>query len=67
VVAETKTNEWRYVDNARCEASRTFRAKKGKYLKDKINKPETYSKNKNITDFHRDINEFKKVYQPITW
>jgi hypothetical protein len=32
--------------NVRCETSRTFRNKKRKYLKEKINKLETNSKNK---------------------
>jgi hypothetical protein len=35
-------------------------------LKDKINEPESNSKNKNIRDLHRGINEFKKGYQPRT-
>jgi hypothetical protein len=35
-------------------------------LKDKINELETNSKNKNIRDMYRDINEFKKGYQPRT-
>jgi hypothetical protein len=35
------------INNGRCEASRRFRNKKRKYLKDKINKLATHSKNKN--------------------
>jgi hypothetical protein len=35
-------------------------------LKDKINKLEANSKNKNIRDLYRAINEFKKGYQPRT-
>jgi hypothetical protein len=42
------------------EASRRFRNKKRKYLKDIINKLESNSKNKNIKDQYRGINEFKK-------
>jgi hypothetical protein len=48
------------------EASRHFRNKKREYLKDKINKLESNSKNKNIRDLYRGINEFKKGYQPRT-
>jgi hypothetical protein len=48
----------------RHETSRTFRNKKREYLKGKINELETNNKNKNIRDLYRDINEFKKGYQP---
>jgi hypothetical protein len=54
------------MDNVRCEASRTFRTKKREYLNNKINELETNSKNKNIRDLYRGINEFKKVYLPRT-
>jgi hypothetical protein len=54
------------MDNIRCEASRIFRTKKREYLKNKINELETNSKNKNIRDLYRGINEFKKGYQPRT-
>jgi hypothetical protein len=47
----------------RCEASRYFRNKKREYLKDKINKLAMNSKNKNIRDLYRGINEFKRDYQ----
>jgi hypothetical protein len=50
--------------NLRRETSRIFRNKKREYLKGKINEPETDNKNKNIRDLYRDINEFKKGYQP---
>jgi hypothetical protein len=50
----------------RWEASRHFRNKKREYLKDKINKLEWNSKNRNIRDLYRGINEFKKSYQPRT-
>jgi hypothetical protein len=50
--------------NLRSETSRTFRIKKRKYLKGKINELETNNKNKNIRDLYRSINEFKKGYQP---
>jgi hypothetical protein len=39
---------------------------KREYLKDKINELESNSKNKNIRDLYRVINEFKKDYEPIT-
>jgi hypothetical protein len=48
----------------RCEASRHFRNKKRKYLKDKINEVASNSKNMNIRDLNRGINVFKKGYQP---
>jgi hypothetical protein len=54
------------MDNAICEASRTFRTKKREYPKNKLNELETNSKNKNIRDLFRGINEFKKGYQPRT-
>jgi hypothetical protein len=55
------------MDNARHEASRTFRTKKKrKSLKNKSNELETNSKNKNIRDLYRGINKFKKSYQPRT-
>jgi hypothetical protein len=48
----------------RHEAIKYFRNKKREYLKDKINELEMNSKNKNIRDLHRGINEFKMFYQP---
>jgi hypothetical protein len=47
------------------ETSR-HRKKKREYLKDKINECGSNSKNKNIRDLCRGINEFKKGYQPRT-
>jgi hypothetical protein len=35
-------------------------------LKDKINELESNSKNKNVRDLYRSINEFRKGYQPRT-
>jgi hypothetical protein len=49
--------------NVRRVASRHFRNKKREYLKDKINELELNSKNKNISDLYRGINEFKKGSQ----
>jgi hypothetical protein len=46
-------------NNIRRGASRHFRNKKGKYLKDKINELPTKSRNKNTRDQYRGINEFK--------
>jgi hypothetical protein len=54
------------MDNVRREASRNFRTRKREYLKNKINELETNSKNKNIRDLYKGINELKKGYQPIT-
>jgi hypothetical protein len=50
------------LQNLRRETSRTFRKKKMEYLKGKINELETNNKKKNIRDFWRGINEFKKGY-----
>jgi hypothetical protein len=52
------------LNNVRREASRHFRNKKRKYLKGKINELATNSKNKNVRDLYRGINEFKRGYQP---
>jgi hypothetical protein len=51
------------LSDVRWEASRHFRNKEREYLKDKINEFESNSKNKNIRDLYRGINEFKKGYQ----
>jgi hypothetical protein len=61
----SEPNEGKLSDIRR-EASGHFRHKKREYLKDKINELESNSKNKNITDLYRGINEFKKGYQPRT-
>jgi hypothetical protein len=52
------------LQNLRRETSRIFRKKKREYWKDEINELEINNKNKNITDLHRGISEFKKGYQP---
>jgi hypothetical protein len=54
------------MSDIRREASRYFRNKKREYLKDKIKELESKSKNKNIRDLYRGINEFKKGYQNRT-
>jgi hypothetical protein len=54
------------LSDVRREASRHFRNKEKEYLKDKINKLGSKSKNKNIRDLYRGINEFKKCYQHRT-
>jgi hypothetical protein len=54
------------LSDIRQKASRHIRKKKTEYLKDKINEFESSSKNKNIRDLCRGINEFKKSYQPRT-
>jgi hypothetical protein len=63
VSSETNENK---LSDVRREASRYFRKKKREYLKDKINELKSYSKNKNIGDLYKDINEFKNCYQPRT-
>jgi hypothetical protein len=56
------------MNNIRCEASRHFRNKKREYLKDKINKLTMNSEIKKSRDLFREINYFKRGYQPkITW
>jgi hypothetical protein len=50
--------------NVRRETSGHFRNKKREYLKGKINELATNSKNKNIRDLYRGINEFKRGYRP---
>ena len=50
-------------NNVRREASRHFRKKDG-IPENKIEEPETNSKIKNARDLFRDINDFKKGYQP---
>jgi hypothetical protein len=52
------------LSNVRHEACRYFRINKTEYLKDKTNELTTNSKNKNIRDLYRGINEFKRGYQP---
>jgi hypothetical protein len=54
------------LSDVRWEASRNFRNKKREYLRDKINKVESNSKNNNIRELYRGTNEFKKRYQPET-
>jgi hypothetical protein len=54
---------WDNLKNVRCEASRYFRNKKGEYLTDNTNELATNSKNKNIRNLYRGINEFKRSYQ----
>jgi hypothetical protein len=51
------------LNNVRLKASRQFRNIKREYLKDKVNELATNSKNKNIRDLYRGINEFKRGYQ----
>jgi uncharacterized protein YaaR (DUF327 family) len=52
------------LNNVRREASRHFQNKIREYLKVRINELVMSSKNKNIRDLCRGINEFKGVYQP---
>jgi hypothetical protein len=55
------------LSDVRWEARRHFRNKKRKYLKDKINELESNSKNKNIRDLYRGINELKATNVELTW
>jgi hypothetical protein len=54
------------MNNVRRDPSRYFRNKKKEYLKAKIEELETNSKINKIRDLYRDINDFKKGYQPRT-
>ncbi|PNF33796.1 hypothetical protein B7P43_G10228 [Cryptotermes secundus] len=51
------------LNNIRRETSRHFRSKKREYLKDKIDELAMNSKNKNIRDLYKGINDFKRDYQ----
>jgi hypothetical protein len=52
------------LNNVRHEASKYFNNKRREYLKNKSNMLAMNSKNKNIRDLYRGINEFKRGYQP---
>jgi hypothetical protein len=52
------------LNNVRRETNRHFRNKERECLKDKINELAIISKNNNIRDLYRGINDFKKGYQP---
>ena len=52
------------MNNARHEASRQFRNKKKKYLKDEINGLKTNRNNKDIRELHRTISDSNKRYLP---
>ena len=53
-----------HFSNVRRDTCRMFRKKKHDYMKAKDNKLEENSKNKNIREMYKGINEFKKGYQP---
>jgi hypothetical protein len=52
------------LNNIRRETRKHFRNKKREYLKDKIDELATNSKNMNIRDLYRGINDFKRGHQP---
>jgi hypothetical protein len=52
------------LNNVRPEASTNFTNKIRQYTKNKINELAKISKNKNIRDLYKEINEFKRGYQP---
>jgi hypothetical protein len=54
---------WDSLNNKICEASRYFRNKKKKYVKDKVYELVMNSKKWNIRELYRGINEYKKGYQ----
>jgi hypothetical protein len=55
------------LNNIRREASSNFRKKKKEYLTNKFKELETKRKVKNIWDFYKSIDDFKKGYQPRTY
>jgi hypothetical protein len=57
---------WDNLNNVRRETSRHFRNKKRQYLKGKINELAMNSKNENIRDLYRGINEFKRGYLEVS-
>jgi hypothetical protein len=66
MVTGPEPNKWDNLNNVRHEANRHFRNKTREYLKEFMSLQQ-HSKNKNIRDLYRGINEFKKGYQPRTW
>jgi hypothetical protein len=54
------------LNTVRRDGSRHVRNKKGEYLKTKFEELGTSRKIKNIRHLYRNINDFKKVYQPRT-
>jgi hypothetical protein len=52
------------LNNVRHESSRYFRNKKREYLKSKINEFAMNSKNKNIRELYRGVNELREEHQP---
>jgi len=52
------------LNSVRREVSRHFRGEKKAYVRARIEELETNSKNQNIRDLYRGINDFKKGYQP---
>jgi hypothetical protein len=50
------------MNNVKCKVYRHFRNNKKEYMNAKIYELETNSKNKNIRDLYRGINDFKKGY-----
>jgi hypothetical protein len=63
VVTGSKKNGYN-LNNVRRKVGKHFRNKRREYLKDRTNELEMNSKNKNIRDLYRGINEFKRGYQP---
>jgi hypothetical protein len=54
------------LNNVICEASKHFRNKTKKYLKNEVDELEINRKIKNIRNLYRGINDFKKEYQSRT-
>jgi hypothetical protein len=52
------------LNNVRRDENRHFRNEKTEYLEHKISELATNSKNKNIRELYRGINEFKRGYKP---
>jgi hypothetical protein len=56
VVTGSRQNKWGQSEQYKTTASRHFRNRKRKYLKNKIDELATNSENKNIRDMYREIN-----------
>jgi len=65
-VQDPKQSNVDNLNSVRRDVSRHFRNKKKAYLEAKIKEFETNSKNQNIRDLCRGINDFKKGYQHRT-
>jgi hypothetical protein len=66
VVARSRKINGVYLNNTRRKANRNFRNRKWECLNDEINKFAINSKNKDIRELHRGIDEFNMGYHLIS-